>query len=188
MVVNAGSGATSNYLKGDDPLKGGLISSALSRLGYSAGKLVELPFDKTLNPMKPWKDWIWTGVGFGISKPLPINPVPGVAGNITGSVTTEYGNAQAGKAPDSGNIAVTGSALRAGGDIVLDAQHDITLLSAQNPQTVDGKNSSQGNSVEVGITFGSNGMGFNVNVSVNATIKISPNLAPIPATATQQRP
>ncbi|ELM3724134.1 hemagglutinin repeat-containing protein [Edwardsiella piscicida] len=85
-------------------------------------------------------------------------------------------------------MAVTGSALRAGGDIVLDAQHDITLLSAQNTQTVDGKNSSQGSSVEVGITFGSNGMGFNVNVSVNATIKISPNLAPIPATATQQRP
>ena len=97
MAVNAGSGATSNYLKGDDPLKGGLISGAASGLGYGAGKLVELPFDKVLNPMKPWKDWIWTDVGMGISKPLPINPVPGVAGNITGSVTTEYGNDQAGK-------------------------------------------------------------------------------------------
>ncbi|WP_392414799.1 hemagglutinin repeat-containing protein [Edwardsiella piscicida] len=73
----------------------------------------------------------------------------------------------AGKAPDSGNIAVTGSALQAGGDIALDAQHDITLLSAQNTQTVDGKNSSQGSSVGVGITFGSNGIGFNVNASVN---------------------
>ncbi|WP_073381776.1 two-partner secretion domain-containing protein, partial [Edwardsiella piscicida] len=72
-----------------------------------------------------------------------------------------------GKAPDSGNIAVTGSALQAGGDIALDAQHDITLLSAQNTQTVDGKNSSQGSSVGVGITFGSNGVGFNVNASVN---------------------
>ncbi|EPC5194415.1 hemagglutinin repeat-containing protein [Edwardsiella piscicida] len=72
-----------------------------------------------------------------------------------------------GKAPDSGNIAVTGSALQAGGDIALDAQHDITLLSAQNTQTVDGKNSSQGSSVGVGITFGSNGIGFNVNASVN---------------------
>ncbi|ELO4994199.1 VENN motif pre-toxin domain-containing protein [Escherichia coli] len=100
MAVNAGSGATSSYLKGDDPLKGGLISGAASGLGYGAGKLVELPFDKVLNPMKPWKDWLWTDVGMGISKPLPINPVPGVAGNITGSVTTEYGNDQAGKATE----------------------------------------------------------------------------------------
>ncbi|BEI03668.1 hemagglutinin repeat-containing protein [Edwardsiella ictaluri] len=72
-----------------------------------------------------------------------------------------------GKAPDSGNIAVTGSALQAGGDIALDARHDITLLSAQNTQTVDGKNSSQGSSVGVGITFGSNGVGFNVNAGAS---------------------
>ncbi|EQC3559369.1 hemagglutinin repeat-containing protein, partial [Proteus mirabilis] len=34
-------------------------------------------------------------------------------------------------------------------------------------QTVDGKNSSKGGSVGVGVTFGSNGAGFNVNASVN---------------------
>ncbi|WP_246758244.1 VENN motif pre-toxin domain-containing protein [Erwinia phyllosphaerae] len=98
MAVNAGSGATSSYLKGDNPLKGGLISGAASGLGYGAGKLVELPFDKVLNPMKPWKDWIWTDVGMGISKPLPINPVPGMAGNASGSTATEIFNDQAGKA------------------------------------------------------------------------------------------
>ncbi|SVM36217.1 filamentous hemagglutinin family outer membrane protein [Klebsiella pneumoniae] len=98
MAVNAGSGAASSYLKGDDPLKGGLISGAASGLGYGAGKLVELPFDKVLNPMKPWKDWIWTDVGMGISKPLPINPVPGMAGNASGSAATEILNDQAGKA------------------------------------------------------------------------------------------
>lgn len=97
MGVNAASGATSSYLKGDDPLKGGAISGAVSGLGYGVGKLVELPLDKVLNPMKPWKDWIWTDVGIGISKPLPINSLPGVAGNIAGSVTTEYGNDQTGK-------------------------------------------------------------------------------------------
>jgi filamentous hemagglutinin len=97
MGVNATSGATSSYLKGDDPLKGGAISGAVSGLGYGVGKLVELPLDKVLNPMKPWKDWIWTDVGIGISKPLPINSLPGVAGNIAGSVTTEYGNDQTGK-------------------------------------------------------------------------------------------
>ncbi|WP_455915732.1 adhesin [Pantoea agglomerans] len=97
MGVNAASGATSSYLKGDDPLKGGAISVAVSGLGYGVGKLVELPLDKVLNPMKPRKDWIWTDVGMGISKPLPINSLPGVAGNIAGSVTTEYGNDQTGK-------------------------------------------------------------------------------------------
>ncbi|MGC0809673.1 filamentous hemagglutinin N-terminal domain-containing protein [Pantoea agglomerans] len=96
--VNAVSGATSSYLKGDDPLKGGAMSGAASGLGYGAGKLVELPLDKVFNPMKPWKDWVWTDVGMGISKPLPVNPVPGIAGNITSSIGTEYGNDQAGKA------------------------------------------------------------------------------------------
>ncbi|HDF2329268.1 TPA: hemagglutinin repeat-containing protein [Morganella morganii] len=72
-----------------------------------------------------------------------------------------------GKTPDSGNIAVTGSELQAGGNLTLKAENDIALTSAQNTQTVDGKNSSKGSSVGVGITFGSNGAGFNVNASVN---------------------
>ncbi len=97
MAVNAGSGATSSYLKGDDPLKGGAMSGAASGLGYGAGKLVELPLDKIFNPMKPWKDWIWVDVGKGISKPLPLDPLPGIAGNIFGSGTTEFSNDQAGK-------------------------------------------------------------------------------------------
>ena len=98
MAVNAGSGATSSYLKGDDPLKGGVISGVASGIGYGIGsKLVELPLDKVLNPMKHWKDWIWTDIEMGISKPLPVNPAPGIAGNITSSVTTEFGNDQAGK-------------------------------------------------------------------------------------------
>ncbi|MDW8847093.1 VENN motif pre-toxin domain-containing protein [Erwinia sp. MMLR14_017] len=103
MGVNAVSGATSSYLKGDDPLKGGVISGVASGIGYGIGsKLFEMPLDKVLNPMKPWKEWIWTDVGMGISKPLPIEPLPGVAGNIAGSVTTEYGNDQAGKILEGG--------------------------------------------------------------------------------------
>lgn len=95
--VNAASGATSSYLKGDDPMKGGAVSGAASGLGYGVGKLVELPLDKVLNPMKPWKDWLWVDVGMGISKPLPVNPVPGMAGNTMGSVGTEIINDRAGK-------------------------------------------------------------------------------------------
>ena len=97
MSWNAAGGATSSYLKGDNPFTGGLINGLASGMGYGAGKLVELPFDKVLNPMKPWKDWIWTDVGMGISKPLPINPVPGIAGNTAGSAVTEILNDQAGK-------------------------------------------------------------------------------------------
>lgn len=97
VAVNAGSGATSSWLKGDDPLKGGAISGAASGLGYGVGKLVELPLDKVLNPMKPWKDWIWVDVGMGISKPLPLDPLPGMVGNAGSSLTTEIINDQAGK-------------------------------------------------------------------------------------------
>ncbi|UAN18864.1 hypothetical protein KGP20_25165 (plasmid) [Enterobacter asburiae] len=100
MAVNAGSGATSSYLKGDDPLKGGAISGVASGFGYGAAKLVEVPFDKLLNPMKPWKDWLWTDVGMGISKPLQLDPFPGLAGNVVGSGATEFTNDQVGKKID----------------------------------------------------------------------------------------
>ncbi|MGG7761114.1 hemagglutinin repeat-containing protein [Klebsiella aerogenes] len=94
---NAAGGATSSYLKGDNPFTGGLINGLASGVGYGAGKLIELPMDKIYNPMKPWKDWMWTDVGMGISKPLSLDPIPGVAGNITSSIITEYSNDQAGK-------------------------------------------------------------------------------------------
>ncbi|OOL21242.1 adhesin, partial [Klebsiella aerogenes] len=44
-----------------------------------------------------WKDWMWTDVGMGISKPLPINPLPGTFGNGGASLATEVINSQAGK-------------------------------------------------------------------------------------------
>ncbi len=94
---NAAGGAISSYLKGDNPFTGGLSNGLASGVGYGAGKLIELPMDKIYYPMKPWKDWIWTDVGMGISKPLPINPVPGIAGNASGSAVTEILNDQAGK-------------------------------------------------------------------------------------------
>ncbi|WP_258924237.1 hypothetical protein, partial [Klebsiella pneumoniae] len=81
MSWNAAGGATSSYLKGDNPFTGGLINGLASGVGYGAGKLIELPVDKIYNPMKPWKDWLWTDVGMGISKPLSLDPIPRVAGN-----------------------------------------------------------------------------------------------------------
>lgn len=63
MGVNAASGATSSYLKGDDPLKGGVMSGAASGLGYGAGKVLQGQLDKVLNPN--WKNWVWVDVGMG---------------------------------------------------------------------------------------------------------------------------
>lgn len=93
MGVNAVSGATSSYLKGDDPLKGGVISGVASGLGYGVGKVVQGQLDKVLNPK--WKSYEWVDIGMGVSKPMPVSPVPGMAGNIADSVTTEYGNDKA---------------------------------------------------------------------------------------------
>lgn len=91
-------GATSSYLKGDDPLKGGVISGAASGLGYGVGKLTQGQLDKVLNPN--WKNWEWVDVGMGISKPMPLNPLPGITGNAIGSGATEFTNNQVGKKID----------------------------------------------------------------------------------------
>lgn len=87
---NAAGGATSNYIKGDDPLTGAITSGAASGIGYGAGKVIQGPLDKVINPN--WKNWEWVDVGMGISKPLPLNPFPAVAGNIGSSIGSEGSN------------------------------------------------------------------------------------------------
>ena len=71
-------------------------------------------------------------------------------------------------AAQSGDISITGSQLKAGGDLSLEASRDILLQSAQNTQSTDSKNSSKGGSVGVGIGVGSGGYGISVSASVNA--------------------
>ena len=82
--------------------------------------------------------------------------------NLTVTATGKNGTAQ------SGDISITGSQLKAGGDLGLDASRDILLQSAQNTQSTDSKNSSKGGSVGVGIGVGSGGYGITVSASVNA--------------------
>jgi filamentous hemagglutinin len=60
-----------------------------------------------------------------------------------------------------------GSQLQGGKDINLNAARDVNLLSAQNTQTVDGKNESHGSSVGVGVNFGQGKNGLTLNASVN---------------------
>ena len=96
---NAAGGATSNYIKGDDPLTGAITGGAASGLGYGVGKVVQGPLDKLLNPN--WKNWEWVGVGMGISKPLPLDPRPAVIGNIISSGSTEGIGQEGSKAASS---------------------------------------------------------------------------------------
>ncbi|MCU6677673.1 adhesin [Leclercia tamurae] len=94
MVVNGGSGATSSYLKSDDPWKGGAISGAASGLGYGIGnKLITPRLDKVFNPN--WKNWEWKKLDMGISMPTPPSLLPGISGNATSSLVTEFTNDQA---------------------------------------------------------------------------------------------
>ncbi|RAH28726.1 hemagglutinin repeat-containing protein [Pantoea agglomerans] len=82
--------------------------------------------------------------------------------NLTVTATGKNGTAQ------SGDISITGSQLKAGGDMGLDASRDILLQSAQNTQSTESTSSSKGGSVGIGIGVGSGGYGITVSASVNA--------------------
>ncbi len=90
VTVNSMSGATSSYIKGDDPLKGGVINGAASGVGYGVGKLIQGPMNSVINPN--WKNYEWVDIGLGISKPLPLNPLPSISGNIGSSIGSEGSN------------------------------------------------------------------------------------------------
>ena len=74
-----------------------------------------------------------------------------------------------GNATNSGDIAISGSQLKAGKDITLAAARDITLGGAASTQQTTGSNSSKGGSIGVGIVAGKNGAGFMVSASGNAS-------------------
>ncbi|TEW81144.1 filamentous hemagglutinin N-terminal domain-containing protein [Serratia marcescens] len=82
--------------------------------------------------------------------------------NLSITATGKNHNAQ------SGDITITGSQLKAGKDLSLDAARDITLQSARNSESTVGKNSSKGGNVGVGIGAGSGGYGISVSAGVNA--------------------
>ena len=73
-----------------------------------------------------------------------------------------------GKGPNSGDIVIAGSQLKAGGDTLLDAKNDVILSGAANTQQSSGKNSSSGGGVGVGIGAGK-GAGISVFANVNAS-------------------
>ncbi|MFJ5482824.1 hemagglutinin repeat-containing protein [Pectobacterium actinidiae] len=61
-----------------------------------------------------------------------------------------------------GDLTIGGSQLKAGNDVLLSANRDINLLSAQNTQLQTGKNSSGGGGVGISIGAGQGGAGISV--------------------------
>ena len=101
---NTAGGATSSYIKGDDPMVGAITSSVGSGLGYGVGHYVVKP---TANTIGKWITGGWDpkfdpvrlkyteikGL-IGISKEMSPSKIPGTTGNITGSFSTEYGSVE----------------------------------------------------------------------------------------------
>lgn len=78
---------------------------------------------------------------------------------ITGSTLNAGNNLQVtatgkGNTADSGDIAVVGSQLKAGGDTTLNAERDVLLLGAANTQKTEGSNKSSGGNIGVSIGVG----------------------------------
>ena len=67
-----------------------------------------------------------------------------------------------------GDIRIQGSQLKAGNDMLLAANRDITLEAAANTQKLDGKNSSSGGSIGASLGYGSDGKaGLSIFASAN---------------------
>jgi len=99
VIINAASGATSSYMKGDEPLTGGAISSFGAGLGYGVGnKIIKPGLDRVFNPN--WKNWEWTKLGMGISMPTQQSLLPGMFGNAGGTTVTEISNDRMSKTVD----------------------------------------------------------------------------------------
>ncbi|WP_426817036.1 hemagglutinin repeat-containing protein [Winslowiella sp. 2C04] len=69
---------------------------------------------------------------------------------------------------NSGDIAITGSQLKAGGDTTLDAQRDLMLSAAADTQKTEGSNKSSGGNVGMSIGLGKNS-GFSVFANANSS-------------------
>ena len=82
-------GATSSYLKDENPIIGGLIGGSSSFVGYGAGKLVENPLQSWFNPIAN-KYIHETNRGFlGITGHYTESSIPSVAGTAVNSSVGE---------------------------------------------------------------------------------------------------
>ena len=82
---NAAGGATSSYLKDENPIIGALIGAGSSSIGYGAGKLVEKPLQSWFNPVAN-KYIHETNRGFlGITGHFTESSIPAIGGSAVDS-------------------------------------------------------------------------------------------------------
>lgn len=111
------------------------------------------------------------GVSLSLSTSKSKSESHSEAVNASGS-TVQAGNninlvATGSENGDDGDLTIGGSQLKAGNDVLLSANRDINLLSAQNTQLQTGKNSSSGGGVGVSIGAGQGGAGISVFANAN---------------------
>ncbi|WP_336984957.1 hemagglutinin repeat-containing protein [Cedecea sp. USHLN005] len=87
VTWNAASGYYQAEISGDDPFIGALMSKAGASVGYVAGNIIKVPFDKKLNPISKQYEWVPTGV-WTITKPVTQNPLPSIVGNAGDSAAS----------------------------------------------------------------------------------------------------
>ncbi|HAY0205575.1 TPA: filamentous hemagglutinin N-terminal domain-containing protein [Escherichia coli] len=66
-----------------------------------------------------------------------------------------------------GDLTIQGSQIKAGNNVLLQANRDVNLVSAENTSKLEGKNTSSGSSVGVGIGVGPGGVGLSLSASAN---------------------
>ncbi|WP_249226392.1 VENN motif pre-toxin domain-containing protein, partial [Entomohabitans teleogrylli] len=87
VTWNSVGGYYSAEIKGDDPFMGVLLAKTGASIGYAAGNVLKVPFDKKLNPISKQYEWVPTGV-WTITKPVPQHPLPSIVGNVGDSAVS----------------------------------------------------------------------------------------------------
>ena len=91
VLINTGSSAIVSYLDGKNPFLYGTIGGLGGAICYGVGnKLIEQILGEVVNPM--WKSLQWEDIGYGISQPYRLSPVPGIVGPAGGGVAGEVFN------------------------------------------------------------------------------------------------
>lgn len=124
--------------------------------------------------MKPPEDDGFVGVavsvGTQVTKSVTDTDIRGVqsstlaAGNNLSITATGEPDGVKGS---SGDILIKGSTLKAGNDITLDANRDVTVIAAANTQKTDNENKSYGGNVGVSIGYGGGKTGLKIFADAN---------------------
>ncbi|MCX8728672.1 VENN motif pre-toxin domain-containing protein [Gilliamella sp. B2838] len=85
---NATGGATSNYLKDEEPLIGAAAGAIGSGFGYLGGKMLQGSLEKMFNPISKQYEWVPIGI-WTITKPASHSSIPAISGGVVGSATGE---------------------------------------------------------------------------------------------------